>query len=135
MSPVHGTHHEILNSREGDTSVLLHFHMQSKDGVRCFTDGCTGAVKLALELQIDMGTEIFRRELLRLPEEPKRAAPAAPQAEPKKARKQKGAHKAPAADAGAPWPHVNMLVEYSVQSAYTTLFATCKCREPDEFAP
>ena len=74
--------------------------MQNKDGVRCFTDGCTGNIKLALELQCDMGTEISRRELLRLPDEPKRAAHPPPQAEPKKARKQKGAQKAPAADAG-----------------------------------
>lgn len=76
--------------------------MQSKDGVRCFTDGCTGAVKLALELQLEWGTEVSRRELLRLPDEPKRAAvPAAPPiAEPKKGRRQRGAQKTPAADAG-----------------------------------
>ena len=75
---------------------------QSKDRIKCFTDGCGGVIKLALELQFDSGIEISRKELLKLPDEPKKAAPAAGQpAEPRrKANKQKPAQK-PAAAANA----------------------------------
>ena len=34
--------------------------LQSKEGVRCFTDGCSGAIKLALELQCEGGQETHR---------------------------------------------------------------------------
>lgn len=47
--------------------------MQSKEGVQCFTDGCTGQVKLAQELEEEAGIDTHRRELLRLPDQAKKA--------------------------------------------------------------
>lgn len=46
--------------------------VQSKEGVRCFTDGCGGQLKLALELEVEAGIETHRRELLRLADQPKK---------------------------------------------------------------
>jgi len=51
------------------TSVAV----QSKEGVQCFTDGCTGQVKLAQELEVEAGIDTHRRELLRLSEQAKKA--------------------------------------------------------------
>ena len=47
--------------------------VQSKEGVQCFTDGCTGQVKLAQELEVEAGIDTHRRELLRLSEQDKKA--------------------------------------------------------------
>ena len=53
--------------------------MQSKEGVRCFTDGCPGQVKLALELEAEAGVETHRRELLRLPDQARKPRNASPE--------------------------------------------------------
>lgn len=94
--------HKASVDLEGGTKPFGVLCKQSKDRIRCFTDGCDGVIKLALELQFDSGIEISRKELLKLPDEPKKAAhaPAQPAEQRKKANKQKPAQKAPAASAG-----------------------------------
>ena len=58
----------------GDTSSMTtSVAVQSKEGVQCFTDGCTGQVKLAQELEVEAGIDTHRRELLRLSEQAKKA--------------------------------------------------------------
>lgn len=65
--------------------------VQSKEGVQCFTDGCTGQVKLAQELEEEAGIDTHRRELLRLPDQAKKAerAPPPPQEQPEQRRGRK----------------------------------------------
>lgn len=91
--------HEAVVGLEESAEPFVVLCDQSKDRIKCFTDGCGGVIKLALELQFDSGIEISRKELLKLPDEPKKAA--AQPAEPKKkAKKQKPAQKAQPANAG-----------------------------------
>lgn len=64
--------------------------MQSKEGVRCFTDSCPGQVKLALELEAEAGVETHRRELLRVPDQarkPRNHSPERAQQEPRRGRR------------------------------------------------
>ena len=52
----------------------------------CFTDGCTGQVKLAQELEEEAGIDTLRRELLRLPDQAKKADRPQPPQEPPEQR-------------------------------------------------
>ena len=65
--------------------------VQSKEGVQCFTDGCTGQVKLAQELEEEAGIDTHRRELLRLPDQAKKPErpPQPPQEQPEQRRGRK----------------------------------------------
>ena len=72
--------------------------MQSKEGVQCFTDGCGGQVKLAQELEEEAGVDTHKRELLRLPDlprKPERAQQPQEQPEPRRARKKGPVQRAP----------------------------------------
>ena len=72
--------------------------VQSKEGVQCFTDGCTGQVKLAQELEEEVGIDTHRRELLRLPDQakkPERPPPAQEQLEQRRGRKKGPVQRAP----------------------------------------
>ena len=55
----------------------------------CFTDGCTGQVKLAQELEEEAGIDTLRRELLRLPDQAKRAERPQPPQEPPEPRQRR----------------------------------------------
>ncbi len=74
--------------------------VQSKEGVQCFTDGCTGQVKLAQELEEEAGIDTHRRELLRLPDQAKKAERAPPPQEQPEQRR--GRKKGPVQRAAEP---------------------------------
>ena len=82
--------------------------VQNKDGLQCFTDGCTGRIKLAMELEAEAGINTHRRELLRLPEQA-RKLPERPQQqegpEQRRARKRGPVQKVPEPGARLSWGH------------------------------
>jgi hypothetical protein len=66
--------------------------------VQCFTDGCLGHIKVAVELHVECGHELHRREMLRVHEDHKHRPSQAPLHDAKAERRYKG--QAKAADAG-----------------------------------
>jgi len=75
-------------------------YAQSKDGLECITEGCTGRIKLAVELQFEENVET--RKVLFAADEPKKAVHPPPKKEQPAGRKQreKPAQRPPPIDAG-----------------------------------
>ena len=84
---------------------MANMAVQNKDGLQCFTDACTGRIKLAMELEAEAGIDTHRRELLRLPEQA-RKLPERPQQqvpEHRRARKRGPVQKVPEPGARLTW--------------------------------
>jgi hypothetical protein len=82
--------------------------VQKKDGLQCFTDGCTGCIKLAMELESEAGIDTHRRELLRLPEQARKPAERLQQQEvpeQRRGRRRCHAQKSPEPGAHLTWCH------------------------------